>query len=95
MPQILDRLISQLTTKGMSKDKAYATAVKVLTKSGNLDDDQNLTAKGKKRQAMGAHGRAKDRAAKRAGRSSSEYKYNPATNRATLKMRKLNSKGFV
>jgi hypothetical protein len=79
----------------MSKDKAYNTAIKVLTKSGNLDKDRNLTSKGKKRQAMGAHGRAKDRASKRAGRSSSEYKYNPATNRATLKMRKLNSKGFV
>ena len=51
MPQILDRLIGQLTTKGMSKDKAYNTAVKVLTKSGNLDKDRNLTNKGKKRQA--------------------------------------------
>lgn len=84
MPQILDRLVSQLTSKGMKQDKAYATAIKVLTKSGNLDDNQNLTEKGKKRQAMGAHGRAKDRASKRAGRSPSEYKYNPATNRATL-----------
>ena len=69
----------------MSKDKAYATAVKVLTKSGNLDKNQNITAKGIKRQSLGASGRAKDRASKEAGRSSSDYKYNPATNRATLK----------
>lgn len=84
MPQILDRLVSQLTSKGMAKDKAYSTALKVLTQSGNLDENQNLTKKGKVRQAMGDHGRAKDRAAKRAGRKPSEYKYNPATNRATL-----------
>ena len=84
MPQILDRLVNQLKSKGMKQDKAYATAIKVLTKSGNLDKDQNLTQKGKKRQAMGAHGRAKDRAARMAGRKPSEYKYNPATNRATL-----------
>ena len=85
MPQILDRLVSQLTSKGMKKDKAYATAIKVLTRSGNLDENQNLTRKGKKRQAMGAHGRAKDRAARRAGRKPGEYNYTPATNRATLR----------
>jgi len=85
MPQILDRLVNQLTSKGLPKDKAYATAVKVLTKSGNLDKNQNITAKGRKRQSLGASGRAKDRAAKKAGRSSSDYNYNSATNRATLK----------
>ena len=34
---------------------------------------------------MGAAGRAKDRAAKRSGRSVGDYKYNPQTNTATLK----------
>lgn len=44
-----------------------------------------LTAKGKARQALGAAGRAKDRAAKESGRKASAYKYNAKTNRATLK----------
>lgn len=85
MPQLLDRLIGQLRDKGMSEDKARATAIEVLTKSGSLDQDQNLTEKGMRRQAMGASGRAKDRAAKLSGRDPSEYKYDPVTNRATLK----------
>ena len=85
MPQLLDRLISQLTSKGMSEDIARATAIDVLTKSGNLDEAQNLTDKGRMRQAMGASGRAKDRAAKLSGRDPKEYKYDPVTNRATLK----------
>ena len=85
MPQLLDRLISQLTTKGMPEDMARATAIEVLTKSGNLDEDQNLTDKGRRRQAMGASGRAKDRAAKLSGRNPDDYKYDPVTNRATLK----------
>ena len=96
MPQILDRLVNQLTSKGMPKQKAWATAIKVLTKSGNLDEDQDLTEKGKKRQAMGEHGRAQDRAAKRSkGHDAPEFKYNSAINLATLKMRKLNNKGFI
>ena len=33
MPKILDRLVSQLTRNGMSKDKAYAVAVKKLQES--------------------------------------------------------------
>ena len=85
MPQLLDRLISQLTSKGMPEDRARATAIEVLTKSGNLDEDQNLTEKGMRRQAMGASGRAKDRAAKLSGRDPEDYKYDPVTNRATLK----------
>jgi hypothetical protein len=44
-----------------------------------------LTSKGKARQALGADGRAKDRAAKQSGRKTSDYKYNKQTNRATLK----------
>jgi hypothetical protein len=44
-----------------------------------------LTDKGKKRQKMGAAGRAKDRAAQRSGRSTKEYVYSKKTNRATLK----------
>jgi hypothetical protein len=47
--------------------------------------DGKLTSKGKARQALGAAGRAKDRAAKNSGRKTSEFKYNAKTNRATLK----------
>lgn len=83
---ILDRLIGQLRKQGMSTAMANATARKQLQKAGILKKgSEELTAYGKKRQAMGAAGRAKDRAAKRSGRKASEYKYNAKTNRATLK----------
>lgn len=87
MPKILDRLVSQLKAKGMPEGKAFAVANKTLQKSGNFKPDtQTLTAKGEKRQAMGAAGRAKDRAAKASGNhKAGEYAYNPRTNRATLK----------
>jgi len=60
---------------------AYA----LLKKQGNMNASGKLTSKGKKRQAMGAAGRAKDRAAKASGKSVKAYKYNKKTNRATLK----------
>lgn len=83
---ILDRLVEQLRKQGMSTAMANATARKQLQKAGILKKgSEELTAYGKKRQAMGAAGRAKDRAAKRSGRKASEYKYNAKTNRATLK----------
>ena len=86
MPGILDRLVSQLRAKGMSKAKAYATATKKLQQSGSLKKgSQKLTGKGKKRQSMGAAGRAKSRAAKASKNSPSKYKYSKKTNRATLK----------
>lgn len=50
-----------------------------MTKSGKL------TAEGKKRDAMTAGERAKDRASKRSGRPVSDYKYDVKTNRATIK----------
>lgn len=60
-------------------------AAALLKKRGQMDNKGNLTAEGKKRQAMGNDGRAKDRAAKRSGKKASAYKYNSKTNRATLK----------
>jgi hypothetical protein len=48
-------------------------------------DGKTLTAKGMKRNAMTAGERAVDRAAKASGKPKSDYKYNPLTNRATLK----------
>lgn len=86
MPAIYDRLVKQMTAKGVKNPHAAATAQ--LQKSGILKKGtKKLTAKGKKRQAMGAAGRAKDKAAKASGRKASSYKYNPRTNRATLKKR--------
>lgn len=86
---ILDRLVMQLRRNGMSEAMANATARKQLQKAGILKKgSEGLTEYGKKRQAMGAAGRAKDRAAKTSGRKPSEYKYNPRTNKATLKKNK-------
>lgn len=59
-------------------------AASLLQKRGQMSGGK-LTAEGKKRQAMGAAGRAKDRAAKKSGRKTNEFKYNAKTNRATLK----------
>jgi hypothetical protein len=85
-PEILDRLVQQLQNKGMSKDKAFAIANSQLQKNGVLKKgSQELTDKGKKRNSMSPAERAKDRAAKKSGRSTSEYKYNEKTNTATLK----------
>lgn len=89
---ILKRLVTQLERKGMSPGAANATARKRLQAAGILKKGSDeLTKYGKKRQSMGAAGRAKDRAAKESGRKASEYKYNAKTNRATLKKRKKKS----
>jgi hypothetical protein len=82
LPNLLNRLTRQLASKGVKGAKGMAAAL--LQKRGQLSKGK-LTAEGKKRQAMGADGRAKDRAAKKAGRKTSEYKYSSKTNRATLK----------
>jgi hypothetical protein len=87
MPKILERLRSQLMAKGMPKPNAYAVATSQLQKHGVLKKgSQELTPKGQTRNSMTAGERAKDRAAKESkGRSTTQYKYNPKTNRATLK----------
>lgn len=86
MPAILERLVSQLTSKGHDKSSAYAIATKALQKSGNLKKGtQTATAKGRRRGAMSASERAKDRASKKSGRSKSDYSYNYSTNRAKVK----------
>lgn len=85
-PKILERLINQLKDKGFGVGEATAIATNQQQKAGNIKKGSHqLTKKGKKRQKMGAAGRAKDRAAKRSGRKPSEYKYNPRNNQATLK----------
>lgn len=82
MPNLLNRLTRQLASKGVKSAKGVAAAL--LTKRSQMKGGK-LTAKGKARQALGADGRAKDRAAKRSGKNTSDYKYNSKTNRATLK----------
>jgi len=85
-PDILDRLVTQLKDKGMDNDKAHAVARSQLQKHGVLKKGtDDLTAHGEKRNAMGAAGRAKDRAAKKDGKSPKDYNYNPRTNIATQK----------
>jgi hypothetical protein len=88
MPKILHRMVDQLKKKGTPESSAWAIATSQQQKAGNLKPGtQELTAKGARRQAMGAAGRAKDRAAKVSGGSPSDYAYNPRTNRA-LKYKK-------
>jgi len=84
VPKILERAVSQIQAKGADKSKAYAIATSGLQKAGVLKPGtQELTSKGAKRQAMGAAGRAKDRAAKAGGGKPSDYDYSKKTNRAT------------
>jgi len=86
MPPILERLKNQIKGEGKSESSAFAIATSQLQKHGILKKGtQELTPKGAKRQAMGAAGRAKDRAAKQSKHSPQDFGYNPRTNRATLK----------
>lgn len=83
MGSILVRLTRQLAAKGVKG--AHNMAVGLLKKQGSMSKDGKLTAKGKKRQALGAAGRAKSRAVKYNGGKPSDYKYNPKTNRVKKK----------
>lgn len=86
MPKLLDRTVSQLKAKGMPESRAYAIATATHQKAGNFKPgSQELTAKGAKRQSMGAAGRAKDRAARASGGSPKDFSYDPKTNRARKK----------
>jgi hypothetical protein len=76
--QIIDRLAAQVGDR--------AKALKILEGYGYVKPGtEELTAEGLKRNAMTAEERAKDRAAKRTGRKHTDFKYDPSTNRATLK----------
>lgn len=83
MPALLNRLTRQLAAKGVKG--AANMAAGLLKKRGHLTAEGTLTAQGKKRQALGAGGRAKARAAKYSGKKASDYKYNSKTNRAVKK----------
>jgi hypothetical protein len=77
-------LAKRLAAQVGDKSLAYA----LLKKRGDMDAKGNLTAKGRKRDAMTASERAKDRAAKASGRAVKDFKFSPKTNRATLKGKK-------
>lgn len=87
MPQkLIPRLVDQLKVRGLSEGAAQATARKKMREAGNLKPGSDeLTPKGKRRQEMGAAGRAKDRAAQASGHKAGDFKYSTRTNRATLK----------
>ena len=73
---LVDRLAAQVRSKSF--------AIALLKKRGDLTASGELTAKGRKRDAMTAEERAIDRASKESGKPASDYSYDPTTNRATL-----------
>ena len=76
--QLLQRLTAQVGgNEQMARD--------LLIKRGHMHPDGTLTAEGRKRDAMTAEERAKDRVAKRTGGPITAFKYNPKTNTATRK----------
>ncbi len=75
--QLVKRLAAQVGSKSF--------AISLLKKRGDLNADGNLTAKGKARDVMTAEERAIDRASKESNKPASQYKYDPTTNRATLR----------
>jgi len=76
--ELVNRLAAQVKSKPL--------AINILKKRGDLKTDgKTLTANGKKRDNMTAEERAVNRATKRSKHKNTEYKYNPKTNRATLK----------
>jgi hypothetical protein len=76
------QLIKRLTAQVGNKD----TAIGILQKRGQLEaDGKTLTKAGMKRNNMTAKERALDRASKGSGKTPSEFKYDPKTNRATLR----------
>jgi hypothetical protein len=80
---LLARLTRQLAAKGVKGAANMASGL--LKKRGQMSDSGKLTSKGKMRQSMGAEGRAKSRAVKYGGGKTSDYKYNPKTNRTRKK----------
>lgn len=77
--QMLERLTAQVGDKEQAK--------RLLIARGHMTEAGKFTAAGEKRNAMTAEERAIDRAAKASGNPRGQYKYDPKTNRATLKRR--------
>lgn len=79
MPEkLLKRLAGQVGDKGM--------AIALLKKRGDMQKDSTeLTTKGKKREALGPAGRAKDRASKASGHPPGDYSYDKGRNSTKLR----------
>lgn len=77
--QLLDRLSFQTGNREMAKQ--------ILIDRGHMRADGTLTPAGDARNRMTAGERAIDRASKESGKPAKRYKYNPITNKATLKRR--------
>jgi hypothetical protein len=76
--QLVNRLTAQVGGRGL--------AIEILKKRGHLKaDGRTLTEEGKRRNAMTASERAKDRASKRTGLPVSEFVYDRRTNKARKK----------
>ena len=76
--QLVNRLTAQVGSRGL--------AIELLKKRGHLKaDGRTLTEEGKRRNAMTASERAKDRASKRTGLPASEFVYDRRTNVARKK----------
>lgn len=77
-------LVARLTAQVGSREMA----IKILRQRGHMEpDSERLTPAGQARDGMTAKERALDRASARSEHPASAYKYNPATNSATLKRR--------
>lgn len=74
---LADRLAVQVGNKKLAKA--------ILKKRGDMNAKGELTKAGKVRDAMTAKERAIDRESKRSGNKPTAYKYDPSTNRATLR----------
>lgn len=77
---LLERLTAQLSDNGAPEPEKMARFI--LVARGHMLANGQLTEEGRRREAMGAEGRAKDRAAREYGCNPGECVYDPATNRA-------------
>ena len=76
---LIDRLTAQI---GGNREMA----VQILRDRGHIEPHtENFTAEGAVRNSMTAEERAKDRQSRISGKPTTAFKYNPRTNRATLK----------
>lgn len=83
---LIERLTEQLKDSGTSSHEARGMALSILRDRGHVErHSEQLTAEGQKRDAMGAAGRAIDRAAKASKKAERDFTYDPATNRAVPK----------
>lgn len=75
--QLVDRLAAQVGSR--------KSAMTILKERGDVNTKGELTKAGKARDAMTAEERAVDRESKRTGKKPTAIKYDPRTNRATLR----------